>query len=104
MSSERFATLIQVNQENELFRFSYGEALFDEGKFEDCLSHLEFCVGKKSDWMIPQILLGKAMIALNRKEEAIPFLEKALQLARDQNHEDPEAEVEGLLDDIRLTP
>jgi len=100
MSLERFAGLIQADPDNELFRFSYGEALFDEGKFEECLSHLEFCVRKKSDWLIPQILLGKTMITLNRKKEAIPFLKKALQLARDQNHEDPEAEVLGLLEDI----
>jgi predicted Zn-dependent protease len=71
MNSERFAALIQNNPDNEMFRFSYGEALFSEKRFHDCLVHLEKCVSKKPDWMIPHILLGKALIALDRKEEAI---------------------------------
>ena len=100
MSSERFAALTQSNPDNEMFRFSYGEALFEEGKFKECLEPLKFCVGKKPDWMIPHILLGKAMIALDRKSEAIPHLEIALTLAREQHHEDPETEVAALLDDL----
>jgi tetratricopeptide (TPR) repeat protein len=100
MSSERFATFIHSNPDNEIFRFSYGEALFGEEKFQECLEHLEFCVGKNQDWMIPHILLGKALIALDRQSEAIPHLETALALAREQNHEDPETEVAGLLQDL----
>ncbi len=84
-----------------MFRFSYGEALFTEEKFEACLEHLEFCVAQKSNWMIPHILLGKALIALNRKSEAVPYLETALALAKEQHHEDPEAEVASLLEDLR---
>ena len=101
MSSERFAPLIQSNPDNEMFRFSYGEALFTEDQFDACIEHLEFCVNKKKDWMIPHILLGKALISLNRKPEAIPYLETALALAKEQHHEDPEAEVSALLDDLR---
>ena len=100
MSSERFAPLIQSNPDNEMFRFSYGEALFTEEKYQECLEHLEFCVRKKSDWMIPHILLGKAHIALGQRDDAIPYLQKALNLARQQHHEDPEAEVKGLLEDL----
>lgn len=101
MSSERFAPLIQSNPDNEMFRFSYGEALFTEEKYQECLEHLEFCVAKKSDWMIPHILLGKALVALDRKLDAVPHLETALALAKEQHHEDPEAEVAALLDDLR---
>lgn len=101
MSSERFAPLIQSNPDNEMFRFSYGEALFTEEKYQECLEHLEFCVSKKGDWMIPHILLGKALVALDRKPEAVPILETALALAKEQHHEDPEAEVAALLADLR---
>lgn len=101
MRSDRFAALIQSNPDNELFRFSYGEALFDEENYQDSLEQLQFCIEKKQDWMIPHILLGKACIALNRKEEAITYLEKALMLAKEQHHEDPETEVTGLLEDLR---
>ena len=84
-----------------MFRFSYGEALFNEDKYEACLEHLELCIRKKPDWMIPHILLGKAYVALDRKDEAIPYLEKALTLAKEQFHEDPETEVSALLEDLR---
>lgn len=101
MSSEKFAPLIQSNPDNEMFRFSYGEALFTEDKFEACIEHLEFCVAQKNNWMIPHILLGKALIALNRRPEAVLHLETALALAKEQHHEDPEAEVTALLEDLR---
>jgi predicted Zn-dependent protease len=100
MNSGRFANLTQSNPDNEMFRFSYGEALFEETKYQACIEHLEFCVGKVPDWMIPHILLGKAYIALDRKSDAILHLEKALILAREQHHEDPETEVVGLLEDL----
>ena len=100
MNSDRFATLVQSNPENAMFRFSYGEALFAENKFEDCIEHLRFCVADKNDWMLPHILLGKALIAINQKKEAIHYLERALNLAKEQKHEDPEAEVQALLAEL----
>lgn len=101
MSAERFASLVQSNPDNEMFRFSYGEALFDEKRYRECLEPLQFCLQKKQDWMIPHILLGKAFLALGQKEKAIEYLEKALMLAREQTHEDPESEVQALLEDLR---
>ncbi|MET0263539.1 MAG: molecular chaperone DnaJ, partial [Rariglobus sp.] len=59
--------------------------------------HLEICARKKSDWMMPRIMLGKALLQLGRAAEAKPWLEDALQLAIDQDHQDPEAELRALL-------
>lgn len=101
MNSDRFASLVKTNPENEMFRFSYGEALFVEERYDECLEHLEYCISRNGDWMIPHILLGKAMIALGTHKEAVPYLEKALQLAKEQHHEDPETEVAALLEDLR---
>ncbi|MDA0346946.1 MAG: molecular chaperone DnaJ [Verrucomicrobia bacterium] len=101
MSSERFATLIQSNPENEMFRFSYGEALFEEEKYQESLEHLQLCIDRKPNWMIPHILLGKAYIALGNRAKAMVFLEKALILAKEQHHEDPEKEVSALLEDLK---
>lgn len=50
--------------------------------------------------MMPRILLGKALVGLNRRPEAKPWLEQALALAVDQNHEDPERELRALLSDL----
>jgi hypothetical protein len=50
--------------------------------------------------MVPRILLGKALVALDRIGEARPILENALLLAIDQHHETPEAELRALLGDL----
>lgn len=82
---------------NPLFRFSAGQALFAAERYGDALEHLRFCVESRADWMLPRILLGKALIALGQPAEAKPVLEQALELALVQHHEDPEAEVREIL-------
>jgi len=95
--SVHFATLVARQPDNELFRFSLAQALLAEDRTADALEHLEFCARKKADWMMPRIMLGKAFLALGRRAESKPWLEEALQLAIDQDHQDPEAELRGLL-------
>jgi predicted Zn-dependent protease len=100
MSSARFAALVASQPDNEIFRFSLAQALLREGKASEALPHLEACARKKADWMMPRILLGKTLAGEGRKTEARPWLEEALQLAIDQDHEDPERELRGLLADL----
>jgi predicted Zn-dependent protease len=95
--SAHFATLVAKHPDNELFRFSLAQALLAEDRGADALEHLEACANKKSDWMMPRIMLGKTLLALGRRAEAKPWLEDALQLAVSQDHQDPEAELRGLL-------
>lgn len=101
MRSERFLVLVQQQPENALFRFSLGQALLEEEQPAQAVPHLEFCVNHRADWMVPRILLGKALVALGRKDVARPILENALSLAIDQRHETPEAELRALLADLR---
>ncbi len=98
--SDTFAALVAKQPDNELFRFSLAQAFLAEDRTADAVEHLMLCAQKKSDWMMPRILLGKALLRLNRKPEAQPWLEEALQLAVDQSHEDPERELRALLAEI----
>ena len=98
--SEHFGTLVARQPDNEMFRFSLAQALAAEGKPADAIPHYEFCVAKKADWMMARILLGKLLLQLGRRTEARPLLEAALQLAVDQQHEDPERELRALLADF----
>jgi Flp pilus assembly protein TadD len=100
MSSARFAALVATQPENEMFRFSLAQALLREGNTAAAVPHLEVCAGKKADWMMARILLGKALLTLGRKSDAKPWLEQALQLAIEQNHEDPERELRGILSEL----
>ncbi|MFZ5494154.1 MAG: tetratricopeptide repeat protein [Verrucomicrobiota bacterium] len=98
--SEQFAALVAKQPENELFRFSLAQALLAEGRTADAIEHLILCARKKADWMMPRILLGKALAGLGRRPEARPWLEAALQLAIEQTHEDPEREIRALLKEL----
>jgi predicted Zn-dependent protease len=95
--SEQFAALVARQPANELFRFSLAQALLAENRPAEALEHLQACADKKSDWMMPRILLGKTLLGLGRKPEARPWLEQALQLAITQDHDDPAQELRALL-------
>ena len=98
--SPQFAALVERAPDNELFRFSLAQALVAEGRAEDAVPHYAFCVAKKSDWMMPRILLGKLHLAAGRHAEARPLLVDALDLAVRQAHEDPERELRALLAEL----
>lgn len=100
MSSTRFAALVASQPENEMFRFSLAQAFLREGRNADAVPHLEFCATRKADWMMARILLGKTLLSLGRAGDAKPWLEQALRLAGDQNHEDPERELRGILAEL----
>ena len=95
--SAHFAALVAKQPDNELFRFSLSQALLAEARQADAVEHLVFCAQKKSDWMMPRILLGKTLLHLGHRDDARPWLEEALRLAVEQDHEDPEAELRALL-------
>ena len=69
----------------------------EEGRATDAIAALDKCLEKKPDWMVASILRGKCLLSLDRKEEAKSELQRSLQLAIDQHHETPEAEVRKLL-------
>lgn len=94
---EQFAALVTRQPENELFRFSLAQALCAEGRTVEAIEQFEFCIAKRADWMMPRILLGKLLLQVGRRSEARPHLETALQLAIEQDHEDPQQELRALL-------
>lgn len=98
--STQFAALVAKQPDNGLFRFSLAQALMAENRPADAVEHLQFCAGQKADWMMPRILLGKALIGLGRRAEAKPWLEQALTLAVAQSHEDPERELRAMLSEM----
>ena len=98
--SEHFAALVAQQPANELFRFSLAQALLAEDRPAEAVEHLALCAGRKAEWMMPRILLGKALLGLGRRAEAKPWLEAARQLAIAQDHEDPAREMTALLAEL----
>ena len=99
--TEQFQALVTRDPDNELFRFSLAQALEAEGRSDEAEPHYQFCIMKKSDWMMPRILLGKVLLASGRTAEAKVLLDDALRLAIDQQHETPEAELRAVLEALR---
>jgi predicted Zn-dependent protease len=100
MKSERFQKLVDANPNNELFRFSLGQALMDEGQERDAIQAFDVCLKDKPDWMVASILRGKCLLSLGQKDEAKAELQRSLRLAIAQHHEAPEAEVRKLLEGL----
>ena len=98
--SEIFLPKVAAKPENILFRFSLGQALYDEGETTSAIPHLKKCADSRKDWMLPRILLGKAMLADGQDNNAKPILEAALQLATKQQHDDPAKELRSILADF----
>jgi predicted Zn-dependent protease len=101
MSVERYRLLVAQHPDNELFHFSLAQVLLWDGRTAEALPLLRFCTDRKADWMMPRILLGKALLELGRKREARPWLEAALALAVGQSHETPERDLRALLAEMK---
>ena len=84
-----FIQKVQEAPENKLFRFSLSKILFDQEQFIEAIPHLEKCIQLQDDWMLAHILLGKSLIQSQQADKAEAVLEKALELAEEQNHDDP---------------
>lgn len=98
--SEIFLPKVEAKPDNMLFRFSLGQALYDEGAIAASIPHLQLCADSRADWMLPRILLGKALLQAGQADQAQPILALALELAVDQHHDDPAEELRGLLADF----
>ncbi|MDQ8207246.1 tetratricopeptide repeat protein [Coraliomargarita sp. SDUM461003] len=98
--SEIFLPKVAAKPDNMLFRFSLGQALYDEGDTAAAIPHLQKCADSRDDWMLPRILLGKAMLQNGQTSAAKPILEDSLQLAIVQHHDEPAAELRNILADL----
>lgn len=92
-----FSALVSQQPTNALFRFSLAQALDNANRIDEAAEHYRVCCASRADWMMPRILLGKLLLRSGNSSEAKPILEEALQLAIDQHHEDPEAELRAIL-------
>lgn len=96
----RFAALVDKQPGNALFRFSLAQALDADARFAEAAGHYRLCAASRADWMMPRILLGKALLRSGLAEDraaARAVLDEALALAIEQDHEDPAAELRALL-------
>ena len=96
----RHAKMVEQFPNNELARFSLGKALYDAGNFAAAREQLVIALQRKPDWMVVQILIGKCDLEQGNRDAARLAFERARELAIQQNHEGPLAEMEQLLAEL----
>ncbi|MEO6035000.1 MAG: tetratricopeptide repeat protein [Verrucomicrobiota bacterium] len=99
-SIARHKKLLEQYPDNELARFSLGKAYFDAGQIAEANEQFGKAIAKKPDWMVVRILIGKCELALGNPAAAKICFQRARQLAIEQNHEGPLAEMEQLLAEL----
>jgi predicted Zn-dependent protease len=97
LRSDLFRAHLAADPANPLFRFSLGQELLKEGAPAEAAEHLRQAAAAKADWMMPRILLGRALAAVGDGPGARAAWAEALALAVAQGHEEPEAELRALL-------
>jgi predicted Zn-dependent protease len=101
MSIESARQRWESQPDNPLVRFSLAQKLAEAELWAESIPHLQACLAARPDWLVPQLLLGKALLALGEEGDACSALEQAVSLAVAQNHEGPELEARSLLEEIR---
>ncbi len=96
----KYQKLLEQYPNNELVRFSLGKALCDARQHVEAKEQFKQALLRKPDWMVPQILVGKCELALGNRAAAKAAFERARDLAIEQHHEGPQAEMEQLLEDL----
>ena len=87
------------NPDQIFHRYSLAQAYFEDQQLDLACEEFQKCLESKPDWMMAALFLGKAFLEKENKEEARVYLEKALVLAKDQNHGDPAGEAAKLLNE-----
>ncbi len=101
LRSSLFRTKLEASPDNDLFRFSLAQALWDEENWSECIEQLELCLQKRPDWMIASLLLAKVKMRTGELEDAQTILNDTVRMAREQDHEGPEEEALSLLNECR---
>jgi tetratricopeptide (TPR) repeat protein len=87
------------NPDQIFHRYCLAQAYFEDEQLDLACEEFQKCLESKPDWMMAALFLGKAFLEKENKEEARVYLEKALVLAKDQNHDDPADEAAKLLNE-----
>lgn len=96
----RYTQMVAKHPENELLRFSLAKALIEAGDHAGACPQLEAALARRPDWMAAQILLGRSRLKLGDRAGARSAFERAHQLATEQHHEGPQAEMEEQLSEL----
>ncbi|HED17318.1 MAG TPA: tetratricopeptide repeat protein [Gammaproteobacteria bacterium] len=76
-----FENLLVSGQDNALLRYSLGQAYLKEGESSSAIEHFKKAVEQDPTYSAAWKLYGKALVELDRRQEAISVYEQGIQVA-----------------------
>ncbi len=96
----KWRSAVEASPDDEFARFTLAKACFDAGRFDEARDHFREATRMNPDWMVAHILLGRSLTALGDVSGARTALLEGRRLAEIQDHQDPVAEVDELLEEL----
>lgn len=75
---DTFKAMLERGQDNEMLRFTLGNAYFSDGQASLAIEHLQKAVEFKPDYSAAWKVLGRALAADNRLADALEAFDKGL--------------------------
>ena len=97
---ERFEGMVAQFPSSEVPRFSLAQAYMDADRLDEADAMLQSVIEIKADFMMAWILRGRALMGLERFEDARAVVTEALALAKAQDHRDPQIDCELMLEEL----
>ena len=92
---------LNENPGNRFHRYNLAQALFDSGEYQKAKLEFISCLEHSKDWMMVLLFVAKCDLALGDINNAKIYLNKTIQVAGEQGHDDPLLEAETLLQECK---
>jgi tetratricopeptide (TPR) repeat protein len=97
----QFLALKEAHPQSEMPRWTLATTYAGAGRHEEAIAEFTELVAMKPDYCVAYLHWGSSLLALDRPEDALVPLERARELAIDQDHTAPRQEAEMLLEAAR---
>jgi predicted Zn-dependent protease len=100
MELSDWEALLAEEPDNELVRFTVAKKRFDLRDFATACSHFAKLVDQDPENIMIYTLWARAELELGHRDEAKRIAEMGLPIAIRQKHEDPQSELESILQEL----
>lgn len=97
---DKWKQVCEQRPQDELARFTLAKALYEAERFEEAVPEFQRAIDVKPDWLMAHVFLAKSLVELGQGAPAVVVLKRARELALEQDHSEPLAEIDDLLEEL----
>ena len=97
---DKWKQVCEQRPTDELARFTLAKALYDAQRFEEAVPEFQRAIDVKPDRLMAHVFLAKSLVELGQGAPAVVVLKRARELALEQDHSEPLAEIDDLLEEL----